>query len=112
MSEKKTIRYKVGDCIAAENGIGKIVGLVDEDGEVFKKVFLIDFILLAKDISVYAGDLLLGGVCRQYLYIPPLRVSRDFLPASETDWAKAVVLMKTCETSFKTVLAKYNSVTS
>lgn len=112
MSEKKSIRYKVGDCIAAENGIGKIVGLVDEDGEVNKKVFLIDFILLAKDMSDSAGGLLLGGVCRQYLYIPPLRVSRDFPPASETDWAKAVVLMKTCETSFKTVLSKYNSVTS
>lgn len=112
MSEKKTIKYKVGDCIAAGNGIGKIVELMDEEGETNKKVFIIDFILLAKDINYCAGDIFLGGVCRQKLWMSPLKVSRDFPPASETDWAKAVVLMKTCETSFKTVLAKYNSVTS
>lgn len=109
MSAKKTIKYKVGDCIATENGIGKIVGLVDENN---KKVFVIDFILLAKDRIDSTGDIFLGGVCRKILWVSPLLVSRDFPPASETDWAKAVVMMKTCETSFKTVLARYNSVTS
>lgn len=112
MSEKKTIKYKVGDCIAAEDGIGKIVGLMGEEGETNKKVFLIDYIFLAKGKYDSVGDLFLGGVCRQKIWVSPLKVSRDFPPASETDWAKAVVLMKTCETSFKTVLSKYNSVTS
>lgn len=101
MSEKKTIKFHIGDCVVCQNGIGRIKDMRINEG---KPEFLVDYLVLAKgqDWSYC------NGVIGTHLWISPLEASKVFSPATAEDYAKAQKLVAMCDVSFRTSLEKYS----
>ncbi len=107
MSEKKTIRFHIGDYVVCQNGIGRIEDMIIDDR---KPEFLIDYLVLAKGQDWSYRN----GVIGTHLWISPLEASKVFSPATAEDFAKAKKFVDLCDESFRSILSKYSkdSVTS
>lgn len=100
MNYGRKVKHKVGDCIVAYNGIGKIIGLEFEQ-ESSRWLFEVDFVVLASEMG---EDSFKGGVVREKALLPPLKCN-IFPTVDESEYAKAVSLVQMCEQSVGAVLS-------
>lgn len=107
VNKRGIIEYKIGDCIKTSSGIGKIIDIVTEDGEVEWEV---DLLQLANG-SLFFGNSGYGGIVRYRPYLTPFWISKNCELATEEDYLKALHILQMGDMSFKAILKKDNSVT-
>lgn len=95
------VKFKVGDCIAAYNGIGKITDVVyNQDKAKFE--FRVDLVSQAIGLD---DEQFFGGIARSFILLSPLRANR-YAPATEEEWEEAVALVEKYEGQFDKILSR------
>ncbi len=95
-------RYKFGDCIKQEGRIGKILEVEQNYSPTAWRVDLIS------DARHFRSLLLSGysGLIRSREHFTPSQLSKDWEPATESDYLKAVKIVEMSNATFDAIINK------